>query len=52
VVAFNDVGRVNKLSDLRWILEKGGQLIPVGAPGTENKRILASPNLFKTVQFQ
>lgn len=49
MVAFNDVGCINELANLRRVFEERCQLVPVLTPGRYKQRILASPDFFKPI---
>lgn len=52
MVAFNHVGRVNQLANLGRVLEESRMLLSIVSPGTDNERVLGTPDFLKAIQFK
>ncbi|MHC2180673.1 hypothetical protein ACVLD2_001018 [Paenibacillus sp. PvR052] len=51
MVALDDVRRVDEFTNLRRVLKEGRQLIPMITPGTDNERILRSPDFLEPIEL-
>ena len=51
VIVFNGIGRVDKCSDLLWVLEIGAQIGPVIPPGLSCFLVFGLPFFFKAIKL-
>ena len=51
VKVFNGIGRVDKRSDLLWVLEIGAQIGPVIPPGLSYFRVFGFPFFFEAIKL-